>query len=781
MVTIMNKTIAIDGPAGSGKSSIAKLFASSIDFFYLDTGSLYRAVSFYLKQKGIASTSASEIEAEFKNIKITFGDNNEVHLNGDDVSDKIRTKEITNLVVNYAQVPEIRDFIRILQKNFAAQKNTVIDGRDIGTVVFPDAFCKFYLDANVDVRAKRRFNEFKDSQDITLEEVKEEIVRRDYLDRSRKQSPLKIATDAIVIDTSDLTIDEVLNTMISSYNKQLQLSSPEEQGSIGMGSNPDFLKILNEFDTPSNLQNQFVEATVISVGSTVLVDIGAKQEAFISRDEVSQLHPVPQVGEKINVVVVGRTPEGTVVSRKRAEQAKSYTQLEDAKNNNTPVTGKVIRVVKGGFIVDIMSNNAFCPMSEYDVRKVNHNEQVDKVEQFVILEHSLEKLVVSRKRIIEKELKENRNRFFASVEEGQVVSGKVVALLNYGIFVEIEPGVDIMVRSRDISWKRFIHPNEVVEYGQEVSVKIILIDFQNQKLMGSRKELEENPFDMFLTVHKVGDVVKGTVRKIQDYGAFVEITDGLSGLLKISDLDWLRRIEHPREVLSKNQQLNVKIIKIDKTNRRIDLGLKQLEENPWNSISKDYPIHSQVNAKVVNISGNGIYALVDEKIDAFLHIDDSNLTNEEEKDLTKLYNPGDMIESRVLRINSAKHRLELGLYKSTGDAWKNIEANYGKNDPIYGEVVEYVENGVNVKISEEVVGFCHITQVSEDETKEIDLKEHLEIGKQYPFLIQSINPEKKDLKLTRRDYLLTQKKKDAKSYINSSESDSQITISDLLK
>lgn len=772
----MNKTIAIDGPAGSGKSSIAKLFAKSIGFFYLDTGSLYRTVAYYFKNNNISSNSTTEIEGEFKNIKISFDTNNDVFLNHKNVSDSIRSKEISSVVAGYSQSPEIRNFIRILQKNFAAEKNVVIDGRDIGTVVFPDAFCKFYLDANIEVRAKRRHQELiKMDSDVDIEEIKSDIIRRDYMDRSRKQSPLKIASDAIVIDTSDLTIDEVLNSMISYYNKQVQLNAHEGK----IEGRAEFLNSLKEYESPTDLKNQFLEATVIKVNDTVVVDIGTKLDAYIDREEVALLDPKPEVGEKINVVVIERGPTGIQVSRKKAEMAKSFTQLDKAKNEGSPVSGKVMKEVKGGFIVDIMSNNAFCPFSEYSPRRVNHKEQIGKVEEFLIIEHSIDRLVVSRRRLIEKIYQENRKRYYSQVAEGQVVRGKVVVLLGYGIFVELEPGVDVMVRNRDISWKRFNHPKEVVKLNDEIELKILEIDYQNFKMITSHKELEENPFDMFVSVHKTGDVVHGKVRKIHEYGAFVEIADGVSGLLKVSDLNWLRRIEHPSQVLSKNQELDLKVIRIDKSNRRIDLGLKQMDNNPWESINKDYPIHTLVNAKVTFVVSNGIYTVVDDKVDAFLHIKDSNL--DEDVNLEQMYKKNDIIEAQIIRINPSKHRLELGLFKSTGDPWKNIEINYGKKDIIYGEVTEILENGVNVKISEEVSGFCHISQVSEKESKDIVIGDYLKVGKQYPFFIQSINPEKQDLKLSRHEYLLSQKKKDPKTYLKSSESQSQITISDLLK
>ncbi len=772
----MNKTIAIDGPAGSGKSSIAKLFAKSIGFFYLDTGSLYRTVAYYFKNNNISSNSTAEIEGEFKNIKISFDTNNEVFLNHENVSNPIRSKEISSVVAGYSQSPEIRNFIRILQKNFAAEKNIVIDGRDIGTVVFPDAFCKFYLDANIEIRAKRRHQELiKMGSDVDIEEIKNDIIRRDYMDRSRKQSPLKIAPDAIVIDTSDLTIDEVLNSMISYYNKQVQLNTHEGK----IEGRAEFLNSLKEYESPTDLKNQFLEATVIKVNDTVVVDIGTKLDAYIDREEVALLDPKPEVGEKINVVVIERGPTGIQVSRKKAEMAKSFTQLDKAKNEGSPVSGKVMKKVKGGFIVDIMSNNAFCPFSEYSPRRVNHKEQIGKVEEFLVIEHSIDRLVVSRRRLIEKIYQENRERYYSQVVEGQVVRGKVVVLLGYGIFVELEPGVDVMVRNRDISWKRFNHPKEVVKLNDEIELKILEIDHQNFKMITSHKELEENPFDMFVSVHKIGDVVHGKVRKIHEYGAFVEIADGVSGLLKVSDLNWLRRIEHPSQVLSKNQELDLKVIRIDKPNRRIDLGLKQMDDNPWNSINKDYPIHTLVNAKVTLVVSNGIYTVVDDKVDAFLHIKDSNL--DEDVNLEQMYKKNDIIEAQIIRINPSKHRLELGLFKSTGDPWKNIETNYGKKDIIYGEVTEILENGVNVKISEEVSGFCHISQVSEKETKDIVIGEHLKVGEQYPFFIQSINSKKQDLKLSRHEYLLSQKKKDPKTYLKSSESQSQITISDLLK
>jgi small subunit ribosomal protein S1 len=774
----MNKTIAIDGPAGSGKSSIAKLFAKSIDFFYLDTGSLYRSVTSYLKQKNIATNQIVLITKEFKNIKINFDDKGEVFLNNENISKLIRSKEITKAVASYAQIPEIRNFVRILQKNFAAQKNIVIDGRDIGTVVFPDAFCKFYLDANIDIRVQRRFEDLKKlNMEESLDKIKSDIMTRDYVDRYRKESSLKISPDAIVIDTTNMTIDEVLNSMLSYYDKQCHFLL---QQSFLDNNKIDFLKSLQEYENSFKREDKIIEGVVIKINDQVLIDIGAKQDAYIDKEEINTLEKPLLKGEKINVVIVGQTSLGIKVSKKKAEQVKSYSFIKKAKENKTPINGKVKRIVKGGFIIDIMSNDAFCPFSEYDIRKINHNLQLNKKSDFLILEYKIGKFIVSRKRIIEKIFQKNRQQFFENAEVEQVYKSKVIVILNYGIFVEIEPGVDALIRNRDIVWKRFQDPSEVVSYGDEFEVKIIYLDKENHKIIASKKILEENPFDMFLVVHKIGDIVKGKIRKIHDYGCFIDIFDGVSGLLKVSDLNWLRRIEHPEEVVKNNQEIEVKIIRIDKNKKLIDLGLKQMQENPWNSIHKKYPIHSLVKVKVIAIVRNGIYGIVNQEVDVFLHIDDSKLEGDE-KDLSKIYHKGDILEARILRINPSKHRLELKFFKTDADAWKNIENNYGPKDPIYGEVVEILEKGVNVKITDEVIGFCHISQITDKKDEFFEIESEMKIGKQYAFFIQSINSDKKDIKLSRKDYLLAQVKNNPKNYLNNSGVQSKITISDLLK
>lgn len=773
----MNKTIAIDGPAGSGKSSIAKLFSKSIGFLYLDTGSLYRSVSFYLKNKNIAHNNNEQIEKEFKNIKINFNSDGKILLNKEDITDQIRGDAISKIVVNYAQNSEIRNFIRILQKNFSAQKNIVIDGRDIGTIVFPDAFCKFYLDASVDIRAKRRYDELqKLNINEELKNIKEDIVRRDYLDRTRKESPLKIASDAIVIDTSEMSIDEVLSSMVSYYNKQIQLSSQE---SFMSDQKIEFLESLKEYEKPNDDPNQIIEGTVITATpQQIFVDVGAKEDAYIDHHEIDPNHTL-KPHDKINVVKTGRTNLGIKVSKKKADQAKSYSQLQKIKNDKGMVSGKITSVVKAGFIVDIMSNNAFCPFSEYDIRKVDHRAQIGKEEDFVILEHDLNRLVISRKRIVEQRIKENREKFFNETSVGQTLTGKVVALLNYGIFVEIESGVDALIRNKDVSWKRFSHPQEVINYGDTVEIKIIELDEENLRIYGSIKELQQDPFDLFMMVHKVGDVLKGQVKKLQDYGAFVEIADGVSGLVKLSDLDWLKRVNHPGEVLKKNQEIEVKMIRIDKKSKQIDLGFKQTQPNPWDSMSKSYPLHTLIKSKIVSIVRNGLYTVIDDKIDGFIHIDDAKLNNQE-KDFTKIYKEGDEVEVRILRINFSKQRLELGLYETSDDPWQDIATNYGDNNPIYGEVIEILENGVNVKINDEINAFCHITQISnrEDDYK---IEDEVKVGEQYGFFIQSINLDKKDVKLSRKDFLESKERKSHKSYLNNSQSQPKITISDLLK
>ena len=409
----MEKIITIDGPSGSGKSSIAKLLANRIGFTYLDTGGIYRAITYHLLKENIIPQD-SQLATVLKNIKIEIS-TNQIKVNQEDVSLFIRSEEVSKNVPLYAQVPQVRSFTKRLQRNMGEKGNIIVDGRDIGTVVFPNAFCKFYLDANIDTRAKRRLEDSKEEHlDKPLETVKRELQSRDNQDINRKQSPLKIPIDAHYIDSSKLPIEEVIDELIAYYNKQIQFYN---NNFSGQGS--EFIDALEELDNKENSfqKGNFLKAIVLEIKENqILLDINQKKDAIIPAEETVLIKDSVKVGDEINVLIKKFFSGDMIVSKLEADKQKGLVEIQFAYNENKRMRGKVVKVINGGYEIDINNNLCFCPGSQFDIKRVlNKNEQVGLEDDFDIISCESNQVVVSRKKKLEEEYQVVKKEFFSVV------------------------------------------------------------------------------------------------------------------------------------------------------------------------------------------------------------------------------------------------------------------------------------------------------------------------------------------------------------------------------
>ncbi len=774
----MNKIIAVDGPAGSGKSSIAKLLAEKIGFGYFDSGLAYRAITYFFIENKIPFKDEELVEKKLSDVNLYFKDD-KVFLNDVPITDKLKDDGINKEVANYAKLKSVRKFIRFIQRRFAAENNCVMDGRDIGTVVFPDAFCKFYLDADIDERSKRRFEELKKSfPDKTLESVKKDLIMRDYLDRTRKESPLIFSPDAVVIDSSNLSLSEVLSFMIDHYNQQLDLGS-------GVASDSDsgmsFLSALNDFSekTSKNKSKKILKGVVVGIDEDgITLDIGEKNDAFIDKDEARQLIAENKVkkGEELEVIHLGNYSRGIKVSKLIADKNKSKVLIEKAFIEQKPISGKVIKVVRGGFIISFDDNNAFCPYSEFELKPVNSESQIGQVFDFLVVENQNSNIVVSRKKILQEIHANNLKEFYSNINKDMLLSGKVVAFIRAGALVEVKEGVVLLLRNEDISWKYIRSADSVLSKNQEIEVKIIDFDPDKQTANISLKELQVDPFISFSEVYRVGDVLEGVVKRIEDFGAFVEVEDGLDGLLHVKNLSWYRKIDHPKQVLKPGQKIKVKLLSIMSSRRKISLGLRELEKNPWDNMSNIYPTGSIVYCDVTAVEKNAIYLLVDNKFDGFIEI--ANTYFADDVDLTEKIEVGQKVFGIVKNVSYSKKRLELGLKKKSDNPWDDFESSFKMDSTIRGKIVNIHENGVDAEIFDGIVGFCHSSQLMEDEG-DVNIGDKFKVGDVLSFKVQSFNKEKKDLKLSRKQFLLDSGDSGIRKYLKK-ESVERVTLGNML-
>lgn len=769
----MDVVITIDGPAGSGKSSIARFLAKRTNFTYLNTGMIYRAITHICLKENI-SYKVEEIKSILKKYNIEI-DKESIFINKEDVTDQLRTDQINKSVPFYAQNSAIRNYTKILQKRIFTNKNNIIvDGRDIGTVVFPNAFCKFYLDADTSTRAKRRLDDEKeDNSNKNIEEITAEISERDRMDKTRKESPLKIPKDSCYIDSSNLSVEEVLEKMVDYFNKQvfffsLENNIPTENTEV---SDKTFVDAVAEMS--KGKQSEVITATVISINKEeILLDIGQKKEGIIPAKEFSSLnleHEEIEVGKEIQVFFIEKNQNGDLVySYIEAKKRYGFTILQEAFDNKQPIQGTVAKVINKGFQIYSHGVMGFCPYSEYDIKRVDSEEQLNKVEEFELIEYSPSnrKIIFSRKKIVQKKYEEVKREYFQSVSIGEVITVKAIIVKDNYVIVEVvdKEGVTAFLGKENISWAKIKFAKDEIKKGDEFEAKIINIDVANVKLEISKRELTPDPFETFNALYNKGDTVKGKAKDIKDFGVFVEISKNVEGLLHIYELSWTKRINHPKELFTTGDEIEVKILDVDLKKKKISLGYKQNMPNPWDTLDKQYLVNDIVSVTVENINKNFIFGLVDDEFNAVV-------TCPSEDGLSEKYPEGSKISGQVSFVNKAKRKVFLNLVVLSGDSWEDFKSIYQQGTSISGEVVESAEKGFNIKLPNDVVGFCHESQVGE---------EKVEIGQKTNFIIQNIDEKNKKVYLSIIEYKQKHDKNYISDYVNSSKDKSNITLGDFL-
>lgn len=772
----MTKTVTVDGPAGTGKSTVSRIFAQRIGYQYIESGLIYRGLTYYLSKSEIGPKDTEKIKEALHKLKIDLQDGF-ITIDGQKVDEDLRSEKIDKLVALYSCVAEIRSCARTVQHNAVAKNNSVVEGRDIGTAVFPSAFCKFFLDASIDVRAKRRYEEIKQQDPkITLEEVKNKVIERDKVDKKRKISPLTIPYDAFVIDTSELTKEQVVEEMEKSFQKKNLLLDNEHSAKSSV-----FEKAIDLYESKSYPNGKVLQGKVISVGKEIMIDIGDKTEAYIDEVETEKIlrkHTLKK-DDELTVTVVSKNDRGIVVSKIRADIDKKRSGLDDDFKNKRPVQGIVKSYIDDkGFNVSLYGVRAFCPLEEYDIRAFNPKSQVGRRSLFEITSFDPKQVLVSRKGILDKKQNENRSSFYSTVKPGDIIKVTAISIKNYGVIVKVSEGVISLLRNKEISWKHVSQEKLPIKVGDSFSVKVTEVDHDAKRFEISKRQAEEDPFTKFIEKHQKNDIIKTKVVHMEGFGAFLEIEPGVEGLLHISDLSWRRNLKHPNEVLKKGDELEVVILRIEPDERRVRLGLKQLQENPWSKVRQNYPLNTPVVAEVTQVTPESLYCLVNGEIEGEVYYKNTPFYKEGASfDFAEKVKVGGQIEAKVLQINNKMHKIELEMRENIEDPWENIKVNFGNGEPLKGVVTEVVEKGVNVKINDDITAFCHISQLDLETPKKIE--DAVTIGKEYYFVVQSLNQEKKKLAVSRKDYLTKYHSNSGKKSSNSQDKDT-ITLSQII-
>ena len=461
----------------------------------------------------------------------------------------------------------------------------------------------------------------------------------------------------------------------------------------------------------------------------VLVDIGYKSEGVIPISEFDDAGEV-EVGDEVEVLLERLENEDgmVVLSKEKAAHKQNWDKIVKVFEGDGLIKGKVKAVVKGGLTVNI-GVEAFLPGSQIDIVPPKDLQQfVGNTYDFKIVKVNDERknVVLSRREIIEQERAEKRSKFLESVKIGDTVRGTVKNLTDFGAFIDLD-GMDGLLHITDMTWGRLTHPSELLKIGQELEVVVLDINREKERVSLGLKQTQRNPWDKIEERFPVGQVVRGKVTNLVPYGAFVEIEEGVEGLIHVSELSWTKRITRPSDVLTQGQEVEAVVLGVNKEEQKISLGVRQLEPNPWDAIEQRYQVGAQVKGKIRNMTAYGAFVELEEGIDGMIHVSDLSWTRKINHP-SEVLKKGDELEAVVLDIDKVNQRISLGTKQLESDPWKEIDQRYKIGDLVQGKVTKLASFGAFVQLQDDIDGLVHISQWSEEHVAKV--KDVLKVGQE---------------------------------------------------
>ncbi len=501
-------------------------------------------------------------------------------------------------------------------------------------------------------------------------------------------------------------------------------------------------------------EGEMMRGTVIGIMKDyVMMDIGYKSEGLIDigefTDHTGQVNV--NVGDEFDVIMEEIEDEDgqIVLSKEKADRQKVWDEICEACERDEIVEGTIVARIKGGLQVDI-GVKAFLPGSQVDLRPVrNLDKLIGQQMKFKVIKFNKKRgnIVLSRRALLEKEREELKAKTLEKLAENSIVKGIVKNITNYGTFIDLG-GIDGLLHITDMSWGRINHPSEMFKIGDEVEVKVLKFDEKNERVSLGLKQLEEDPWVKAKDKYPVDTRVSGKVVSLADYGAFVELEQGIEGLIHISEMSWVKRIKHPSKLVTVGDDVEVVVLDIDVDNRRISLGMKQVEPNPWTLLEERYPKGTVIRGKIRNITDFGIFIGVEEGIDGLVHISDLSWT-QKVKHPNEMYKKGDEVEAVVLHIDAEKERFSLGIKQLIPDPWKKIPEKYYTGSLTVGTVTKITDFGVFVELEEGVEGLVHISELSTEQVE--DPNTLVKEGQEVKIEIKYIDPEERKIALSMRN------------------------------
>jgi small subunit ribosomal protein S1 len=467
--------------------------------------------------------------------------------------------------------------------------------------------------------------------------------------------------------------------------------------------------------TLSNIEEgEIVKSKVLRVtDAAVILDVGFKSEGAVAIDEFKDPKSLKE-GDEVEVYLEHlEDQEGAVVlSKKKADFMRVWERIREAFEKDEPVTGSLVKKIKGGVVVDLMGVDAFLPGSQIALRRVpNIDELLGQSYEFKIIKLNKRRrnIVVSRRVLLEAERKTKREVLMKELQVGQVRTGIVKNITDFGAFIDLG-GVDGLLHITDMSYGRVSHPSEMVRLGQELQVKILDIDWERERISLGLKQLQEHPWKDVAAKYPVGTRVQGKVVSITNYGAFVELEPGIEGLVHISEMSWTRNVRHPSKIVSIGETIEAVVLKVDESEEKISLGMKQTEQDPWMALPQKYPVGTRLKGKVRNLTSFGAFVEIEPGIDGLIHISDMSWTKRVQHP-SEVVKKGDEVEVLILNVDAENKRISLGLKQAQEDPWLRIGETYPVGTELRGRVLRLMDKGVVVEIGSDIEGFVPMSQL----------------------------------------------------------------------
>jgi|TARA_X000000950_G_scaffold56687_1_gene68220 small subunit ribosomal protein S1 len=556
----------------------------------------------------------------------------------------------------------------------------------------------------------------------------------------------------------------------------------ETNEAVQAAMNENFADLLAEsFNESLTIEGSVVRGIVVSLDKdSVMIDVGLKSEGRIPMKEFTSPGQEPSitVGDEVEVYVERMEDRNgqAMLSREKARREEAWAALEEAHEKQERVTGVIFGKVKGGFTVDLDGATAFLPGSQVDIRPVRDlGPLMNTPQPFQILKIDRKRgnIVVSRRAVLEESRAEARSELVSNLQEGQVLTGIVKNITDYGAFIDLG-GVDGLLHVTDIAWRRINHPSEALQVGQSVEVQVIRFNTETQRISLGMKQLMADPWETAKANFEIGSKVTGRVTNITDYGAFVELSDGVEGLVHVSEMSWTKKNVHPGKIVSTSQEVEVMVLDIDSAKRRISLGLKQCNDNPWENFNTTNMAGTEIEGEVRNITEFGLFVGLTDEIDGLVHLSDISWDVPGDEAIQS-FKKGDMVKAKVLEVDVDKERISLGIKQLTEDTVGETLSNIKKGDIVTCSITTVTDGGLEIEVGEGLTGFIRRSDLSRDRAEQ--RPERFAVGEKVDAQVTNVDASARKLSLSIKAREMTEEKQAMAEY---GSSDSGASLGDIL-